>query len=93
MLPQFEAVNKAAAALSATLKGIDLSAIAAAAGVSKAALAMGDSFKYASAEIDGVKAKLAGLKTAGAGMGGGILGAKRRIGAQPWSYGRGLWSL
>jgi hypothetical protein len=85
MTGQFLEANDAAKALSATLKTLDFGASATMA-VSASATAMGDAFKYASVEIDGVRAKLVTMNAAaGAGGGarhggGGLLAALSRPG-------------
>lgn len=67
MAAQFASINKAAETLNATLKSLSMSG-AAMAGIGKS---FGDGFKYAAAEIDGVRQKINELKAASAGMGGG----------------------
>jgi hypothetical protein len=68
MAAEFAAVDAAAKAFQATLKS--MSGVGGAgifAGMSASATAMGDSFKYAAAEIDGVRARLNGLRQQSSG--------------------------
>jgi hypothetical protein len=65
MAGQFEAVDAAAKSFGATLKSLGgVSGAGIFTGMSASATAMGDSFKYAAVEIDGVRQKLSGLKQA-----------------------------
>lgn len=72
MAGQFEAVDAAAKSFATTLKTVGgIGGAGVFSGVSASARAMGESFSYASAEIDGVRQKLSGLKQA-ASQGGGF---------------------
>jgi hypothetical protein len=65
MAAQFGAVNKEAQALQATLKAMGtMSGVGVVTGIGVAAKEMGDSFKYAAAQVDGVRSKLNQLKPA-----------------------------
>jgi hypothetical protein len=62
---QFAAANKEAQALQATLKAMGgISGAGVVSGISAAASGMGDSFKYAATQVDGVRAKLDQLRPA-----------------------------
>jgi hypothetical protein len=85
---QLMAADTAAMALSRTLKGLSVGA-AATREAAVAATAMGDAFRFASAEIDGVRAKMAslGAASASAGAASAAGGAGRRGGFNAWILG------